>query len=182
MDSGAMLTSIIGASVATISLAVGKDSKVSEFRQQWIDALREDVAKLCSVSVALFHANIKYRLQDRITFDVKTGATDDLVAEANNLTYRIKLRLDSRKARSTELIDAMERLAALSSHAARPFSDVEEAVKVLMVRTECVLDEAWVHVRRGEKRFRWTYRAALLTLVLSIGTLAVHWYQNGHKF
>jgi len=34
MDSGAILTSIIGASVATISLAISKDAKVSEFRQQ----------------------------------------------------------------------------------------------------------------------------------------------------
>src|ERR1039457_987966 len=121
MDSGAILTSIIGASVATISLAVGKDAKVSEFRQEWIDGLREDVARLCSVSVALYNGNVRFSMRDRLNLDIKYGATDDLVVEANNLTYRIRLRLDSSKQRSTELRDALKSLTGLASTAAQPF-------------------------------------------------------------
>jgi len=52
MDNGGILTSIIGASVVIVGLAVGKDSKVSEFRQEWIVALRED--RLPSRSVSEF--------------------------------------------------------------------------------------------------------------------------------
>ena len=56
---GTILTSVIAASAATIGVVVTKDSKISKFRQEWIDALREDVARLCSVSVALFQGNVR---------------------------------------------------------------------------------------------------------------------------
>ncbi len=122
MDSGGILTSIIGASVATISLAVGKDSKVSEFRQEWIDALREDVAKLCSVSMALFNGNLAYSMRDRLELDIPYGATNDLVEEANNVKFQIRLRLDSTKEHSRELREALDFLTHLASSAAEPMT------------------------------------------------------------
>jgi len=181
MDSGAILTSIIAASVATVGLGVGKDSKVSEFRQEWIDRLREDVAKCCSVSVALYHGNVRFSMRERLNLDIKYGATDDLVVEANNLRYRIRLRLDSSKRRSTELNDALDLLTGLASTASQPFDVVMEAVQNVLGKTEIVLDEAWIRVRRGEVRFRVTYSFAILTLLSSIGLLVFHWYHTGHK-
>src|SRR5947209_13893083 len=117
MDSGAVLTSIIGASIATISLAVGKDSKVSEFRQQWIDALRADIARYCSVSLALYKANVAYSLKERLELDIKHGASDHLVDEANDLNFRIRLRLDSSKTKSSDLREVMDVLTGIASTA-----------------------------------------------------------------
>jgi len=182
MDSGGILTSIIGASVATISLAMGKDSKVSEFRQEWIDALREDVAKLCSVSMALYNGNVAYSSKERLKLEIPYGATNDLVQEANNVKFRIRLRLDSKKGHSIGLREALDYLTHCASIATEPMTRVDEAIEKVLLKTEVILDEAWIKVRRGERRFRWTYRFALTTLIVSIGLLASHWLLNGHKF
>jgi len=46
---GAIGTSIIAAMVSLVGLTVSKEQKVSELRQPWIDALRDDLAGLCRV-------------------------------------------------------------------------------------------------------------------------------------
>jgi hypothetical protein len=46
--SDSVLSAVIGASIATIGLIVAKEGKTSEFRQQWIDGLRNDIATLIS--------------------------------------------------------------------------------------------------------------------------------------
>jgi hypothetical protein len=40
-----ILAALFTSSLALLGLTVGKDSKVSEFRQQWIDGLRADVSE-----------------------------------------------------------------------------------------------------------------------------------------
>jgi len=182
MDSGAILTSIIGASIATIGLAVGKDSKVSEFRQQWIDALRADIAKYCSVSLALYKANVAYSLKERMELDIKHGASDHLVDEANDLKFRIRLRLDSSKSKSSDLREVMDVLTGIASTATKTAYEVDLVIEKVLSTTELILDEAWIKVRRGERRFRWTNRSAIVILVGSVALLVHHWWINGHRF
>jgi hypothetical protein len=179
MDNGAILTAVIGASAATIGVVVAKDSKISEFRQQWIDALREDVAKLCSVSVALYQANVKFSLKDRMP-GLETHDTGALVEEANNLSYRIRLRLDPKKPRSVALVDVLERLVALCSLAREPFDSVQDGVLNVLAKTQDVLEDAWTNVKGGEKRFRWTFRLAFTVLVLSLLAALAHWMSVHH--
>lgn len=177
MDYGTILTSIIAASAATIGVVVTKDSKISEFRQQWIDALREDVARLCSVSVALFHGNVRYSLQDRVP--VKLVDTDALTQEANQIGYRIRLRLDKRKPHATELIDTMDRLVHLVSHAPEPFDIVNRTVQQVLEKTDVVIEDAWRSVRRGEPRFQWSFRIAFTALISSL-LWALIWWLSQH--
>jgi hypothetical protein len=46
-------TALLGAGIAIVGLVISKESKVSEFRQQWIDGLRADVASLVSTAIAI---------------------------------------------------------------------------------------------------------------------------------
>ena len=177
MDYGTILTSVIAASAATIGVVVTKDSKISEFRQEWIDALREDVARLCSVSVALFYGNVRYSLQDRLP--VKLVDTDAFAQEANEIGYRIRLRLDKSKPHATELIDAMDGLVHLASHAGEPFDVVNRAVEQVLDKTHVVLEDAWKNVRRGEPRFRWSFRIAFTALISSV-LWALIWWLSRH--
>jgi hypothetical protein len=174
MDDGAILTAVIGASAATIGVVVAKDSKISEFRQQWIDALREDVAKLCSVSVALYYNNVRYSLRDRLP-NMETSDSSPLVEEANNLNYRIRLRLDPKKPKSKELVDALERLISISSFAREPFDVTEKGVLSVLAITSDVIEEAWKTVKSGEWRFRWTFHIASAVLGLSLLAALGHW-------
>jgi hypothetical protein len=174
MDNGTILTAIVGACAATIGVVVAKDSKISEFRQQWIDALREDIAKLCSTSVALYHGNVRYFLRDRLP-ELSQPDTSPLVEEANNLGYRIRLRLDKRKRHSQELIDALDSLVHLATHARESFEVTNRGVELVMEKADIVLENAWTSVKRGEPRFRWTFRAALASLLMALGIACIYW-------
>jgi len=48
MAIGPIIASIIGAVVTLASLIISKESKLSEFRQAWIDSLRQEIADLLS--------------------------------------------------------------------------------------------------------------------------------------
>ena len=174
MESGAILTAIIGASAATIGVVVAKDTKVSEFRQQWIDGLRQDIAKLCSTSVALYHGNVRSALKQRVP-ELPGVDTDALVEEANNLGYRIRLRLDKRKRHSQELITALDALVHLATHAQEPFSVTNQRVQAVLDKTDVVLEAAWTSVKKGEPRFRWTFRVAATSLALALAAAAFQW-------
>jgi hypothetical protein len=177
MDSGTILTSVIAASAATIGVVVTKDSNISEFRQKWIDALRADVSKLCSVSLALYHANVKYSLRDRVDGLILRDS-NVLVDEANDLSNRIRLRLDPKKPKQARLVDATRRLAGLCSSAQEGFDTTEREVQHVLDDALVVIEDAWEDVKRGEPRFRWAFRIALSALVLSLFVAVAHW--TGH--
>ncbi|MBS3927686.1 MAG: hypothetical protein KGZ65_03740 [Sphingomonadales bacterium] len=48
MAIGPIIAAIIGAVVTLASLIISKESKLSEFRQAWIDSLRQEIADLLS--------------------------------------------------------------------------------------------------------------------------------------
>jgi hypothetical protein len=48
---GAVIAAIIAGSIALLGLIISKEQKVSEFRQQWIDALRQDIAPLYGMDI-----------------------------------------------------------------------------------------------------------------------------------
>lgn len=48
MAIGPIIAAIIGAVVALVSLIISKESKLSEFRQAWIDSLRQEIADFLS--------------------------------------------------------------------------------------------------------------------------------------
>jgi len=48
MAIGPIIAAIIGAVVTLASLIISKESKLSEFRQAWIDSLRQEIADFLS--------------------------------------------------------------------------------------------------------------------------------------
>lgn len=50
---GAVLAAVIAGAFSSLSLVMSKEQKVSEFRQDWINSLREDICKFVSAIVHL---------------------------------------------------------------------------------------------------------------------------------
>jgi hypothetical protein len=69
-----ILAALITSSLALLGLTLGKDSKVSEFRQQWIDGLRADVAEFLSSVQHVFGFRVlsKYKKTTWILLDFPT--------------------------------------------------------------------------------------------------------------
>lgn len=99
--------------------------------------------------------------------------TGDIVMQSNDLGYRIRLRLDSRKSESKELVAALDNLVNLASHP-QGFEQTNAGVDRVLEKTQVVLETAWGRVRRGEPRFRWVYRIALASLVCSLLFALLH--------
>ena len=188
MDTGTILTSVIGASAATIAVVIAKDAKISEFRQEWINSLRDDVSRECAVLHSL-HAFVR-RLEVRknqpeldggVTKDTERDERAAYFAnglEANQLSARITLRLDmkaqknpkkeAKKRKHRELNKLVVEAHPLASNVEVSFNDLCAHMDKIEVATSEVLDEAWERVKRGETRYQAVLWFAVTALVLSV--------------
>jgi hypothetical protein len=53
MAVGAVVSASIGGLLAFLGLVIAKENKTSEFRQAWIDSLRQDLAKMMASANAI---------------------------------------------------------------------------------------------------------------------------------
>src|SRR5579862_1385600 len=53
---GTIIAAVIAALISLLGLIISKENKVSEFRQTWIDSLREEVAAVITHGHAIFQA------------------------------------------------------------------------------------------------------------------------------
>lgn len=179
MDNLTILTSVIGASAATIGVVVAKDTKVSEFRQAWVDALREDISRFVALAFAL--NAVQRSLAEQASDTPTSEAYAALVLEMNQVLTRIRLRLDITKTPHKSLDTLCGKLVFVSAQP-NQLLVVSEKAEDLCAAARAVLDEAWTRVKRGERRFRWTFYLAGGTLASSLAVLFVHWYSGGHHW
>src|SRR5271167_3688723 len=86
---------LVAGGVAFLASVLSKEQKTSEFRQTWIDALREDISKLIGSTEVIIGI---------IRFKVEAGKTqeafdyfldnDSVLRELAGTYYRIRLRLN----------------------------------------------------------------------------------------
>jgi hypothetical protein len=131
----AAVATLLGATItglfALLQLIISKETKVSEFRQAWIDGLRSDVAEYIGalrlfVSIHLLHPRIRrQRIGDLFqqTVDAQTRVQLRLRPEQNVLHARLARKIAQIRASARELnqprnkfMDAYEK--ALSGYAA----------------------------------------------------------------
>lgn len=120
---------LVAGGIARSTLIASKETKVSEFRQAWIDSLREELSTLFSNTRTLARAvqedrgpqpetESKFHFsQDKIT-DVRHGAAE---------TYcRIKLRLNREQDDHKELLKLLrEMMDAQQTYMSDPVADVQ---------------------------------------------------------
>jgi hypothetical protein len=172
MDNNALIAALAGAAVATIGVVVAKDTKVSEFRQEWIDAVRDDVAKLSSLAAA--------SLRERKTIPVNIAVVKQIADEFTHLLHRVRLRLDLKKMKKQDHKDLNEALVALmkvATNNAATFSQLELALNKVGESAALVLDTAWKRVKRGETRFLYVLVSAVASLIF-FGALWIYQWRH----
>ncbi len=160
-----ILAALFASSLALLGLTVGKDSKVSEFRQQWIDGLRADVAEFVASVQHVFGFRVleKYR-------NVKTDPTpfSQALLRTNELSSRIRLRLDPSKPLSVKLSDEMARLRHIAHEGELLQAELIAQAQVVEDAASALLDEAWGRVKRGEATYRRCIWVSAFFLALSV--------------
>lgn len=143
----------VGAAIALIGLVANKENKTSEFRQQWVDALRQDIASLIG-----------------ILFAIKGGVEDsNKAAESlSMLNARIYLRFKYGDKESVALQLALQNAMKLELLKADD-KTFKMAIDHLIDESQKLLKREWQVVKEGER----TYRLLIRSLVFLLPILAL---------
>ncbi|MBK5343850.1 hypothetical protein JFU48_20970 [Pseudomonas sp. TH49] len=155
---GPVLAAMIAGTIAFIVAVLTKENKTSEFRQAWIEALRNDVAEL----IGHLHAIID--------FAEDSDDTKNIILEKHNefikmeiSAARIKLRLNP-----AEHQDIIKTLNSLHDKGDDTLKDMVANLDKLLGQIQFLLKGEWVRVKQGEPSFRWLKRISLGLVLLAI--------------
>lgn len=129
-----IVAALITAALSFVNLTLTKELKTSEFRQAWVDALREDLASFFAAARAFARTAALAQMYtpgliDRMTLPITEEKISRLRHEAAEAFYRIKLRLNPKETEHIELLRLLERAITEQNQsreglrAARLFSD-----------------------------------------------------------
>lgn len=167
---GAIAAALIGAIISLVGLIVAKESKVSEFRQSWIDALRVELSAFLSSANAAVDAQ-------KLSFKNDTERFKTLQPFYQNLNenyYLIALRLNSKEDNSKNLKACMIGISAFVKDSGSDFDFFESRRVDFINISNALLKEEWTRVKAGEPVYRISrWIAAVATLVLLVAVVAV---------
>jgi hypothetical protein len=167
-----ILAALFTSSLALLGLTVGKDSKVSEFRQQWIDGLRADVSEFLASVQHVFGFRVVEKYKENAP---KVSADEQYKAmqRTNELSSRIRLRLDPEKPLSKKLTAEMKRLRDIAHDSDLLETNLLLQAHVVEECTSALLDEAWERVKKGERKYRVCIWISAIILALSLVALFI---------
>ncbi|WP_194391704.1 hypothetical protein [Bradyrhizobium sp. CCBAU 51765] len=101
----ALISFVAGVTVSVVAGRLSQRLKVSEFRQAWINSLREDIASYLGITQRWFHA---------AKMEEEPGKLFAMGNEASVILYRIKMRINpnenKHKREDDEFIASLERI------------------------------------------------------------------------
>lgn len=159
-----IVAAFIAALISLLGLLISKENKVSEFRQSWIDALREEIAAVITHAHAIHGA---YLAKFPSNPEIWRVMREDFVG-LNEAWAKIKLRLNPDEDASKAVLESLKKHEGvfLENDAPPDFSKLGAFDDELLERTRVVLKEEWEKVKRGERIYRAaTWLAGILVIV-----------------
>jgi hypothetical protein len=171
---GTIVAAVIAALISLIGLVISKESKVSEFRQAWIDSLRADVAAIITHANAI-HGAYLANFSNNVT--LWKDAREDFV-NLNTALARIRLRLNPTKEPHISMLKALAEHEALFSGKTTPpdFSKLESLDRRVLDCTQIVLKQEWERVKSGEPFYRVARATAGVLVLVGLFYLCISGY------
>ncbi|GEA12693.1 hypothetical protein [Alteromonas sp. KUL49] len=146
---GAIVAAVITGTVALLSVVIAKDQKTSEFRQNWIDSLRIDVADYLGYFMQLQAVRLNCKATGQ-NFEDFGGPGPELYQRLHALFIRINLRLNpSEHSKLASKLKELD-LIAESNNSLEQAQNVIDLHAEIMVLTHGVLSDEWKRVKSGE--------------------------------
>lgn len=179
-----IVTALIAAAITFVNLTLTKEQKTSEFRQIWIDALRQDLSSFFATARTFARAS-----QESIAFGggSKEGAPmalteekiSDLRYQIAETHYRIQLRLNPKEAEHEELLRLMQVAIEKQQNMLAGKGDTKtilQAIEVAAKYAPQILKTEWERVKSGELPYRLTRNwIAPITFFGSLLLVALLW-------
>lgn len=162
---GAIAAAFITGAFSFVNLIIAKDQKTSEFRQEWIDRLRDDISAFTS---KVEYVSAMYNFHQRhpkVDYETFANSISPNLMEIANTHHRIKLRLNPKEHEVlirlvSEINETFRDFTAISD-----FDRVETRITNLIQESQIVLKREWKRVKRGEIGFVLTKYGALFVFV-----------------
>ncbi len=164
---GGIVAALVAGSGAVLTLIITKESKISEFRQQWIDSLRSDVSEYLSRIHSIENV---YDLEG-ISEKDRHELTDAAYVAANLAAFNIRLRLNANEEPSRKLLEAVDEIEA-HANTKKDRGRLAALEKALLQRARHVLAEEWARVKHGEPAYVWAKRIGLIAAAVMIAILS----------
>lgn len=148
----ALVVGLIAGVVSLVVSILSKDQKTSEFRQAWIDGLRNDVSQLMA------QLGIKKTISEIIQSKTQAEVDEYLLVhqgefvEIGMLISRIRLRLNPDE--HGVLIELLMTMVNFRD------SDMEARIEAIAVEAQQILKAEWERVKLGEPSFVWLKRVS----------------------
>ncbi|WP_156348396.1 hypothetical protein [Sphingomonas sp. Leaf34] len=170
---GAVGAAVIAAVISLIGLIVAKENKTSEFRQEWINALRESISDAIS-AVAAMHI-----IADMIIDDDNAEMIAEAWRKVSKSLSLVELRLNIVEPDHLELqglIRQSEKLIKRGTDGEDISGELELLQDSVTALSQQVLKREWDRVKDGEATFQLTKYG----LVMIVGFALLKWaYGSG---
>ncbi|ELN9002666.1 hypothetical protein RZT97_003527 [Vibrio cholerae] len=177
---GAIFTAMIAGFFAFMNLISSKEQKVSEFRQDWInqlrDAISEYISSLSYLSILYKHHSEQDESKKKSKFDM-AQSVDDTYSKLNKSYNDILFRVNPKEKNKKHTTINDEFLSALGEtrdlYMKSDFLGAVKACDKLRDKTKPLLKYEWVRVKGGEPRFKFWKFFAVFILVTGF-SLSLH--------
>ena len=176
-------TALIAGAFTFAGLVLGKENKTSEFRQAWIDNLRQEISDFVGATSHVLSywlyirdtSNTEEIYQQRCSDFLKQS--DQILSKIVSLEARIRLRLNPTE--HGEFIAQLARVYEFVSADTLPSSHktVRPELEKLIQLSQHLLKSEWVRVKRGEPAF-WITRAIALGVVAGVTLIGLGLYAH----
>jgi hypothetical protein len=171
---GAVGAAIIAGLVSLLGLIIGKEQKVSEFRQAWIDDLRK-----CMVAYLVNINAIADAVRVSIASKKPVADISGNYKSLNEAHHGIILRVNHDEQTTKDLINAMEEFEVIASRNANLTVDnIKAAEAKYLAASKELLKFEWKRVKRGEKTYFITKYVVIALIVFMMILFAYLWHSR----
>lgn len=171
-------TAVIAGLVSMLGLIIGKEQKISEFRQAWIDELRQCVVDYL-VSINAICDIV--RLKKPGDGEGNTALLGNYKA-LNQANHGIALRVNDEEDTAKALLSSMVEFEGIAqTNASLTPEKIRDVEARFTKAAKELLKFEWKRVKAGEKVFIWTKRIILFMLFGMIGILAFAWFDTTNQ-
>ena len=178
-----LVAALIAAAISFVNLTLNKEQKTSEFRQAWIDALREDLATFFACARAFSRATEE---QNRFEpsanpIQISQERIGDIRYKVSEVYSRIILRLNSEEPEHEEMLRLLRRTIAEQNIALRDKSDASKTIAAIEIANDYarpLLKKEWIRVKEGELPFR-IARNWVIPIIFGFSVLAIIFIWRG---
>lgn len=167
-----IVAATIAGAVAFLASVLSKELKTSEFRQAWIDALRNDLADLASL-VLLTDDVMAHKVQQGKADELPAYVIEnqDIFIKITACAMRIEMRLNPTE--HQRLLEIVRKIGTATKTFRGNTSETSRAADELLEESQRVLKREWQRVKRGEDVFHFTKWASLWLLAACLVALLV---------